>query len=102
MKSFVGQDWVNNIDEDSVERIDKSLYYRILREESDLVYKVRINGREVFFYILLELQSTVDYQIPYRLLQYMLEIWRTIIKDTGKKNRQGRFQAPCNCSVCIV
>jgi hypothetical protein len=86
LKSFVGQDWVNNIDEDSVERIDKSFILQDFKgKESDLVYKVRINGREVFFYILLELQSTVDYQIPYRLLQYMLEIWRTIIKDTGKK-----------------
>ncbi len=86
LKSFVGQDWVNKIDEESVERIDKSFILQDFKgKESDLVYKVKINGREVFFYILMELQSTVDYQIPYRLLQYMLEIWRTILKDTGEK-----------------
>ena len=33
----------------------------------------------------MELQSTVDFQMPYRLLQYMLEIWRTILNDTQSK-----------------
>ena len=35
----------------------------------------------MIFYVLFELQSSVDYQMPYRLLQYMLEIWREYLKD---------------------
>ena len=61
-----------------------------------------MNGREVFYYILLEPQSTVDYKIPYRLLQYMLEIWRTILKDTGEKESASKdiklpAIVPCVC-----
>jgi predicted transposase/invertase (TIGR01784 family) len=86
LKSFLKQSWVQNIDEDSIERIDKSFILQDFKgKEADIIYKVRIDGKEVFFYILLELQSTVDYQMPYRLLQYMLEIWRAILKDTGEK-----------------
>ncbi len=85
LRSFVDKSWVNSIDEDSVEYINKSFILQDFKgKEADIVYRVKIDGKEVFFYILLELQSTVDYQMPYRLLQYMLEIWRTILKDTNK------------------
>ena len=85
LRSFVDKTWVNRIDEDSVEFINKSFILQDFKgKEADIVYRVKIDGKEVFFYILLELQSTVDYQMPYRLLQYMLEIWRTILKDTNK------------------
>ena len=43
-----------------------------------------MDGNEVYFY-LLELQSTVDFQMPYRLLCYMVEIWRSVLKDTDRK-----------------
>lgn len=86
LRSFVEQGWVHKIDEGDVERIDKSFISQDFEDkEADLVYKIRLDGREVFFYILLELQSTVDFQMPYRLLLYMIEIWRSILKDTGKK-----------------
>ena len=86
LKSFVDKSWVNDIDEDSVENINKSFILQDFKgKEADLVYKVKINEQEIFFYILMELQSTVDFQMPYRLLQYMLEIWRTILNDTQSK-----------------
>lgn len=85
LKSFVDQGWVNRIDEDNVERIDKSFVTKDFKgKEADLIYKVRLDGRDVFFYILLELQSTVDFQMPFRLLQYMVETWSAILKDTAK------------------
>ncbi len=85
LRSFVDKSWVSSIDEDSVEYINKSFILQDFKgKEADIVYRVKIDGREVFFYILLELQSTVDFQMPYRLLQYMLEIWRKILKDTKK------------------
>lgn len=92
LRSFVDQGWVSKIDEDSVERIDKSFILQDFKEkEADLIYKVKFDGKEVFFYILLELQSTVDFQMPFRLLQYMLEIWRTILKDTGKNIERKKY-----------
>ena len=96
LKSFLRQSWVHKIDESSLEKIDKSFILQDFKgKEADIIYKVRIDENEVFFYILLELQSTVDYQMPYRLLQYMLEIWRTILKDTeGKANKRKDFKLP--------
>ncbi|WP_245561231.1 Rpn family recombination-promoting nuclease/putative transposase [Desulfoscipio gibsoniae] len=56
---------------------------------------MRLGGTEIIFYILLELQSTVDHTMPFRLLQYMVEIWRDIYKNTPKKEwRRKNFKLP--------
>lgn len=53
-----------------------------------------MDGVDVCFY-LLELQSTVDFQMPYRLLLYMVEIWRTVLKDTdAKEAARKNFKLP--------
>ena len=43
----------------------------------------------------MELQSTVDYLIPYRLLLYMTEIWRDIFKNVSEKEAKRKsFRLP--------
>lgn len=96
IRSFVNQGWVNEIDENKTEKIDRSFILEDFKgKELDLIYKVRVGRKDIFLYLLMELQSTVDYQMPYRLLQYMLEIWRAILKDTDKKvARRKSFKLP--------
>jgi hypothetical protein len=81
--------WVELIDEQQLERIDKS-YIKSdhARLESDVVYKCRMKDQEIIIYVLLEMQSTVDYQMPWRLLQYMVELWRTVLKDTDTDRKR--------------
>ena len=62
--------------------VNKSFILQDFKDkEADIVYRIKVKEQEVIFYVLLELQSSVDYQMPYRLLQYMLEIWREYLKD---------------------
>lgn len=64
-------------------------------EESDILYKVNINGAEVILYVLLEFQSKVDFQMPIRLLFYMIKIWRDTLKNTDKNERKRKsFKLP--------
>ena len=66
LKSFVNEAWTTQLQEDKLFE-DKSHY--ILRDfeeaEADIVYKATIEDEEVFFCILLELQSTVDHKYAY-------------------------------------
>ncbi len=39
-----------------------------------MVYRISLGDRDVIFYLLIELQSRVDFLMPYRLLLYMVEI----------------------------
>ena len=83
LQSFVGQKWVEKIDAGSLTRLDKSFILPDFRnKELDLIYQGTLAGQEVIFYCLLELQSTVDHMMPYRLLEYMKGVWDDIIKDT--------------------
>jgi hypothetical protein len=84
LRTFVKQGWVEKIDESKVARVDKSFILQDFKDkEADLVYWVKLNDQDVIFYILMEMQSTVDFQMPFRLLLYMVEIWRGILKDTS-------------------
>lgn len=75
LQCFIAKDWVKSIDEESITPIDKSFILKDFTEkEADLVYRLKIKEQEVIFYILLELQSSVDFQMPYRLLTYMTGI----------------------------
>jgi predicted transposase/invertase (TIGR01784 family) len=96
LRYFLKAPWVEFVDEQQLERIDKS-YIKTdhARLESDVVYKCRMKDQEVIIYVLLELQSTVDYQMPWRLLQYMVELWRSMQKDVeASKRRSSHHRLP--------
>jgi predicted transposase/invertase (TIGR01784 family) len=89
MKKYIKTDWVNNIDENSLELIDKSFIEADYRDrESDVIYKLRFQGSEVIFYILLELQSTADHRMPYRLLKYMTELMNREYENTPENEQK--------------
>lgn len=80
VKTFIKEDWVNEINEEDIElTTNEFILEDAHKRTSDLVYKVKIDGKELYFF-LLELQSSVDYKMPYRLLEYMFEIWRRFEK----------------------
>jgi predicted transposase YdaD len=45
-------------------------------KHSDIVYKTRINGLTAFLYLLFEHQSTPDPMMVFRLLCYMVNLWK--------------------------
>ena len=103
IKKFVREQWAENIDERNVTRDKKTYITQDFKEkEVDLVYRLKLKDKEVFFYILLELQSTVDYKMPLRLLHYMIEIWRNYMEEEGyKKNRKKDFSLPAIVPMVI-
>ena len=96
VKSFVRHGWAEQVDEASLELIDRTFVLQDFQnKEADVVYKAKLKDREVIFYVLLELQSTVDFLMPQRLLQYMNEIWRFILKNTPKNEADRKdFRLP--------
>ena len=55
--------------------------------ESDIIYKVK--NKNIFFII--EHQSTIDYSMPYRMMQYSIEIMRLIINEKENKNKTYKY-----------
>ncbi|MDR1699689.1 MAG: Rpn family recombination-promoting nuclease/putative transposase [Lachnoclostridium sp.] len=96
LKGFVKTPWVQNLREEDLELIDKEFIPRDFKyKEADLIYKIKINRKEVYVYFLLELQSSVDFTIPIRLLGYITDLYKRIFLDTPKEQRERKgFRLP--------
>ena len=55
--------------------------------ESDIIYKVK--NKNVFFII--EHQSTIDYSMAYRIMEYSIEIMRLIIQNEKNKSKEYKY-----------
>ncbi|MFD2114555.1 Rpn family recombination-promoting nuclease/putative transposase [Paenibacillus yanchengensis] len=103
LRSFITRGWVQDVEEEQVEEIPHTFILQdFKRQEADLVYRVKLKGRDVIFYLLLELQSSVDYRMPYRLLLYQVEIWRYLLhhNDELATNRK-TFQLPAIVPIVL-
>ena len=96
LRTFVKQDWVNSINESNVVKVDKSFILQDFKnKEADVVYWVKLNGKDVIFYVLMEMQSKVDFQMPYGLLLYMVELWRGFLKNINEgEAKRKEFKQP--------
>ena len=84
LESFVPEPWVQTLDFSKAERVEKSFITKGLKErEADLIWKVGLKGEEVYIYLLLEFQSSVDYFMALRVLRYICEFYQSLV-DEGK------------------
>ena len=82
LEAFVGQEWVDTLDFDTCETVDKSFVSDHYKEtESDLIYKIQCQDREVYIYILLEFQSTVDEFMALRVLNYITNFYMDFVAN---------------------
>ncbi len=80
LETFVAMDWVKYIDFTKAQTIDKSYVNDEFKEyEADIIYKLQLKDSEIYLYLLLEFQSTVDTFIAFRMLQYVMELYRELI-----------------------
>ena len=114
LETFVNQEWVHSLDFDKCEPLDKSFISEHYKEtESDLIYKVQFHNREVYIYILIEFQSTVDPFMALRVLNYITNFYMDFLvnnRDVSKLpavfpivlyNGAAPWTAPVNLSELI-
>ena len=89
LETFVKEPWVAELDFSQAETLDKSFiadHYKAT--ESDLIYKLKLQGREVYIYLLLEFQSSVDRFMAVRVAYYTLAFYMDyIIRDRLREKR---------------
>jgi predicted transposase YdaD len=84
VRTFVEEEWVAQLDFARAERVEKSFVSEHYKEtEADIIYKVPLKAaaaeadgnQAVYFYLLLEFQSTVDQFMALRIGHYLLSFW---------------------------
>jgi len=103
LRKYFHAPWVANLIESNVVLFNKSYISKEYRRmDSDIIYKVWTGTAHVYFYILLELQSRVDYTMPFRLLRYMVELLNDDFKNTPKKIRERKgFKLPAVVPIVL-
>ena len=82
LRGFVKEDWVREVDFESLERVEGSYVSEGLRpRESDMLWKVRWRGRSLYVYVLLEFQSRVDRFMAVRVMGYLALLYQDLIKQ---------------------
>lgn len=86
LESFVKLDWIKKIDFSKLELVDKTfISEKYAKTESDIIYKVKlIDDTEIYIYVLLEFQSSVDKFMPVRCLNYITNLYLDMIKEKGE------------------
>lgn len=101
-KSLVDKKWTKYLVPENLTLVNKSYITADYEElESDIVYKANLNNTEVYFYILLEFQSTVDYRMPLRLLFYMCEILREHAVNAKHKKYDKNIKIPAVIPIVL-
>ncbi len=99
IQDHVNEAWKEKIDYSRCLRIEKSFIFDDLKKlESDILYKAPLigeEGKEIYLYILIEHQSSIDYSIAFRVLVYLVNIWQDIYKNLSQDERtQKNFSLP--------
>ena len=89
---FVDEEFVQHIAPEDIEQIGSSFVSdKLVKRESDIIYKVNLHNRNVYIYVLIELQSTVDKRIPVRMLLYIAQLYDQLYRSSQKGNLPAVF-----------
>ncbi|MDR1440317.1 MAG: Rpn family recombination-promoting nuclease/putative transposase, partial [Clostridiales bacterium] len=102
-KQHIAAPWAGRLREDDIELVNSRFVTKGMKDrESDIVYRARIDGEEIYFFILLELQSYVDPTMPFRFLEYMAEMYGRLFYDTDENIRQQKgFRLPAVVPILL-
>jgi len=91
LKKYFPAPWMDDISVKDIKQFNKSYITKEYRHlDSDLIYELKKGGTDVYFYVLLELQSTVDFTMPFRLLRYMVELLNDVFKNVKEETRESK------------
>ncbi len=94
IETFIEEPWVQEVDFANATRIDKSFVSEHYKEtESDIIYRVSLRRpdgteTELYFYVLIEFQSSVQRFMAVRVLQYISSLYLDHLLTYGVKETE--------------
>lgn len=81
LQSFTEEKFIEELDFSTLERLDKSFITDEFKEkESDLIYRIKFQDKDLYIFLLFEFQSTVDRFMAVRMLRYICEFYEFLLQ----------------------
>jgi len=91
LRGFVHEDWVEQLDFATLEKVNRSFVSEDLRgREDDVIWRVRWGPEWLYVYLLLEFQSTVERYMAVRILTYVGLLYQDLVR-AGQVGAGGRL-----------
>ena len=82
LETFVAEDWVRDLDFDKCKKLEKSFVSQhYLETESDIIYEIKLRDKDVYIFILVEFQSSVDRFMALRILNYITNFYMDYVES---------------------
>ena len=82
LENFIPVKWV---DYKKLEKVNASFVRRnYKKKESDVIYKLNFKDQTAYLYLLIEFQSTVDSNMPFRIQSYVNDFYESLLKKEKK------------------
>lgn len=103
IRGFVHEDWVEQLDFTTLQRVSEIGVSHDLRErEDDMIWRLRWGERWVYVYLLLEFQSSVDRLMAVRLLTYVGLLYQDLAAPRASSPLEARCPRCCRSSSSMV
>jgi len=84
IESFVDEPFLSSEEIIAVEPVEKeTIAAYIESRESDVLWKVRTRTSELYIYVLIEFQSSVEHDMPFRFLEYVARLYQLWLRVHG-------------------
>lgn len=97
LQKYVGEEWTKDLTAAQLRLCDKEFVDKDYEgREADLIYEITgLGGEKVYFFVLQELQSTVDYTMIFRVLVYVYNNLHRFFLSTPREVREAKdFKLP--------
>lgn len=96
VQKYVKADWSIGLIPEQVEECGKEYILEdYQKRNADLVYKIHFKTKTLFVYLIMELQSKVDFTMPFRLLTLIFALLLKIFLETPEAERERKdFKLP--------
>ncbi|MDR1571719.1 MAG: Rpn family recombination-promoting nuclease/putative transposase [Clostridiales Family XIII bacterium] len=103
IRYHVPEAWADEIDADALKLGNTRFVTKdFLGREADILYSAKICGQDVDFCVLLELQSSPDFTMPFRLLEYMMGVMSESFSNTSPDIRESEpFRLPAIVPIVL-
>ncbi|PMR73066.1 transposase, partial [Billgrantia endophytica] len=82
LRGFIRDDWLDQLDLDTLEKANGSYVADELRErEDDVIWRVRWGQTWLYVYLLIEFQSTIDKHMAVRIMSYLGLLYQDLIRQ---------------------